>query len=253
MVFERRAVARYPVCLPVRYISPNIDFFSVTFDLNEKGAFVYSNILDTPDTFIELEFFYIAGKIFKTKGRVAWATTELNRWKALGRTGMGIEFLSPEPQTVTNIKWYIATYKERPRVIIIDDEPLFLKAITRKLERDGIRAIPLLDSMFSVRIIEEIDPICILIDYNMQELCFDTAIEKLRLSKRLEDIPIVLVSSESEETLKKVSSRYNINEYIKKEQLDKTLLSIIKEFVKLRENRPTLRDFCIEEILKRNR
>lgn len=246
MIQEKRRFLRHNVCIPVHYTSAEMDFFTVTLDLHEAGAFLYSQIFDTPKTTVDLEFFYIGGNLFKTKAKVVWTTLEINNYTAVGRTGMGIAFIEPALEVVNNIKWYISTYKERPKVVFIDDDPLFLKKVSTYLEKEKVRVITLFDSMFSIKVLTEIDPVAIFIDYNMKELPFQNAITQIKQNGFLKDIPIIVTSSEPEPFLSYLKSEYKLYDYIVKEKVYTEVIDIIKKVTYIRSTRPTLRDIKIE-------
>lgn len=236
---ERRKLTRWDVCLPIKYASDNLAFYGVALDLNQNGAFIRSDFLDTIGTVTQIDFHYISGKRIFTRSEVVWVATEDNRWKYNGKIGMGIKFLDANLEIQNCLSWYAQTYKERPKVVLIDDDPTFLSSITRYLEGFKIRGITLPDRGFHEKIIEQVDPVIIFLDYNMVNITPYEVVKILKANRKTKDIPLFLLSSEREDILKAFIKEYSVEGYISKDEPQHHIITTIQYYTNLRQKAST--------------
>lgn len=90
------------------------------------------------------------------------------------------------------------------RVLVIDDDPLILKAIVDLLERAGFRVVAQASALGAAQVIikERID--AAVIDWNLPLLRGDEVIRLLRGWDEVKDLPVLLISGAPDETLARI-------------------------------------------------
>ena len=90
--------------------------------------------------------------------------------------------------------------EERPKVVIIDDNPDFLFTMETFLERNGFDAITAEDGKKGLEIIEQEKPDIILLDVMMETLFSGFEVcKRVRTNPQLKDTPIIGISGMSDE------------------------------------------------------
>lgn len=94
----------------------------------------------------------------------------------------------PEPAAATG------TEGERPRVLVIEDDPSALELIRRVLETEGIETVPALDGAEGLDLAHRIAPSAITVDLLMPHVDGWEVLEKLKSDRETAGIPVVVVS-----------------------------------------------------------
>jgi len=121
--------------------------------------------------------------------------------------------------------------RQKPRILIIDDDASLLGAVRRLLTAAGLDVVtsetPLRLPQIAQR--EKID--LVLLDIEMPALTGEHVLEMTALFEFLREIPIVLHSARSEEDLKALVERSNAVGYIKKTGNPMSLVSQVRKFL----------------------
>lgn len=115
----------------------------------------------------------------------------------------------------------------RPRVLVVDDQPVNLKLLERKLERDGIEPLLAGDGVECLRIARSERPDLILLDVMMPEMDGLEACRLLNSYPETRDIPVIFITARSLKEDKLVGLGAGAVDYIVKPiDLDETVARV---------------------------
>ncbi len=121
--------------------------------------------------------------------------------------------------------------KEQPTVLIIDDDPTHLYVTRELLEDEGLRVYCHEGAFGATRRFTEVNPDLVLLDVNMPGLAGDTLANIMRgaqkrrqasgrhRAEREREVPIVLFSSNDEDSLRNSVIKFGLSGYICKGDL----------------------------------
>jgi DNA-binding response OmpR family regulator len=104
-------------------------------------------------------------------------------------------------------------------VLIIDDDPTILETARRLLERDGLRAVVYSQGFNATNFAVRHRPDLVLIDVNMPFLSGDSLAGIFKRHDALNDIPLVLFSSNEEGALRRMAREIGALGYISKSEM----------------------------------
>ncbi len=104
--------------------------------------------------------------------------------------------------------------KNKKKIMIIDDNTLFLFFTKELLEAEGYEVITYDRGLGATNLIKTIQPDMVLLDINMPGLPGDALASILHSNERVRDIPVVFHSSNNEDSLRKAVAEHKARGYI---------------------------------------
>jgi DNA-binding response OmpR family regulator len=114
------------------------------------------------------------------------------------------------------------------RILLVDDDPEFVRLVETVLRREGLTVISCLDGLEALDTLAKESFDLVVTDYEMPHLSGESLIERIRSSARHEKLPIVVVSAHTEEELTDVLMRKGAAFYLPKPLDFRQLVSIVR-------------------------
>jgi signal transduction histidine kinase len=140
---------------------------------------------------------------------------------------------------------------ERKNIIVVDDNPETLNVLRVTL-KDFYKVYPSLSASKMFDLLEHIQPDLILLDVEMREMNGYEAIEKLKSDDKYNTIPVIFLTSMSDEQSEMQGLKLGAVDYIHKPFVTQVLLQRIQTHLSLMEQQRVIRDWNkeIEELLE---
>lgn len=119
----------------------------------------------------------------------------------------------------------------RPRVLIVDDEPLFRKIVGRLLENMGAEAIESGDGEEALKAIEEEKPHVILSDIHMPNMNGIALLERVRKNRETALTPFIILTSDKGMELRDTAFRMGANDFVNKPLSMEDFTPRVKRFI----------------------
>ena len=117
--------------------------------------------------------------------------------------------------------------KKKPRILVVDDQPINIKLLQRKLERQGMEVFVAYDGRECLRIVGESVPDLILLDIMMPEMDGIETCQRLKENPSTETIPIIFITAKASKEGKLEGLDAGAVDYITKPiDLDETLARV---------------------------
>lgn len=123
---------------------------------------------------------------------------------------------------------------KHPKVLVVEDDHLFLRIFQEKFSRDGFQVATALDGQEGLEKIEKEKPDLVLLDIMMPRMDGVEMLEKVKTNPKTRDIPVIMLTNLGEEGVGKkcldlgaaafwIKSNHRLNEIVTKvkEVLDK--------------------------------
>jgi two-component system response regulator RegX3 len=107
----------------------------------------------------------------------------------------------------------LATPAEYPLVLVVEDEPSYVEALTVALERAGFGVVVAQDGVEALESFEAVSPRLILLDVMLPRL---SGIDVCRRVRATSDVPIIMVTARSEEIDAVVGLEVGADDYVTK-------------------------------------
>ena len=118
--------------------------------------------------------------------------------------------------------------ESQPTVMVVDDSVTVRKVTSRFLERQGYKVAVAKDGVDAIEILQETIPDLILLDIEMPRMDgFEVAIQ-IRHNKRLQHIPIIMITSRTGEKHRERALEIGVNDYMGKPFQENELLNKIQ-------------------------
>ena len=125
---------------------------------------------------------------------------------------------------------------EKHKVLVVDDEPDFLKIISYRLEKADYEVITASDGKGCIEQIKKFSPDIIIMDIMMPELDGIATVLKLKSLKEASSIPIIVCTAVKEADDEIVAQNLGVADYIRKspqaEDLTEDLIAKIERVLK---------------------
>lgn len=116
---------------------------------------------------------------------------------------------------------------EKPRILVVDDQPINIKLLQRKLERQGLEVLVAYNGHECLQVVEETKPDLILLDVMMPEMDGIETCQRLQANPETETIPIIFITAEASKEGKLEGLSAGAVDYITKPiDLDETLARV---------------------------
>ncbi len=119
-----------------------------------------------------------------------------------------------------------------PLIMVVDDSVTVRKVTTRLLERNGYDVVTAKDGVDAITQLQEIKPDCMLLDIEMPRMDGFEVATLVRHDDRLQDTPIIMITSRTGEKHKERAMGIGVNEYMGKPYQETTLLETIQDLIK---------------------
>lgn len=119
-------------------------------------------------------------------------------------------------------------FETQPTVLVVDDSVTVRKVTSRFLERQGIKVLIAKDGIDAIEILQDTIPNLILLDIEMPRMDGFEVATQVRNSKRLEQIPIIMITSRTGEKHRERAFEIGVNGYMGKPFQEKELLKNIE-------------------------
>ncbi len=120
----------------------------------------------------------------------------------------------------------------RPRcIMVVDDSVTVRKVTSRILERQGMDVMVAKDGVEAVAMLQERRPDVMLLDIEMPRMDGFEVARQIRHDDRLDDLPIVMISSRTGDKHKEHASQLGVNKFLGKPFQESELLATIDELV----------------------
>lgn len=121
----------------------------------------------------------------------------------------------------------ILSNKRKPKILVVDDQPINIKLLQRKLERQNMEVLVAYNGRECLRIVEETPPDLILLDIMMPEMDGIETCEHLKSNPATETIPIIFITAKASKEGKLEGLDAGAVDYITKPiDLDETLARV---------------------------
>ena len=114
-----------------------------------------------------------------------------------------------------------------PTILIVDDQPINVQLLKRKLEREGLQIVPAYSGLEALELVAEAKPDLILLDVMMPDMDGIEVCRRLQASAETRAIPIIFVTARTSKEGKLEGLRVGAVDYITKPiDLDETLARV---------------------------
>jgi len=121
----------------------------------------------------------------------------------------------------------VSSETEKPLILVVDDQPINIKLLQRKLEREGFEVLTAFNGQECLRIVEETTPDLILLDVMMPEMDGIETCAQLKAKEETETIPVIFITAKSSKEGKLEGLGVGAVDYITKPiDLDETLARV---------------------------
>ena len=120
-------------------------------------------------------------------------------------------------------------------ILVVDDGPVFIEALTISLEREGFGVIAAADGPAALKAISEKDPDLILLDVMLPGM---SGIDVCREIRKSSSVPVIMVTAKGEEIDAVVGLEVGADDYITKPYRLRELIARIRAILRRSENSP---------------
>ena len=117
------------------------------------------------------------------------------------------------------------------RILLVDDEPLFLEQIKPYLEAKGYSVETALDGKVALEKARQLNPVLILLDVIMPGLNGFEVLSKLKLDPKTSGIQVVMLTAKGETESINWAQRFGAIDYLIKPFSPEELLKVVKRYV----------------------
>jgi DNA-binding response OmpR family regulator len=119
-------------------------------------------------------------------------------------------------------------------VLLVEDDMSVSDMYRVRLEMDGYRVLTAADGETALRLIREITPVLVLLDYRLPRLDGSGVLRALRADERTRDQPVVVLSAFDEPRLVAEGRRLGILDWLVKTHITPAeLTAVVRRFVSL--------------------
>jgi two-component system alkaline phosphatase synthesis response regulator PhoP len=116
-------------------------------------------------------------------------------------------------------------------IIIADDEPHIVRALSFVFERDGYAVETASDGVSALRLIKELKPRIAFLDLVMPKMTGDEVCKTIKQDKNLQDIHIVILTCKGQELDRELSIASGADSFITKPFSPKEVLILVKDIL----------------------
>jgi CheY-like chemotaxis protein len=163
----------------------------------------------------------------------AWNAGKISRKDVAVLAGLRERFhISMEEHLAieSRILWELQPEKDRPTLLVVDDDERLLRVVTSTLNNAGFFTTPFTTSDEALSYLKDSSPDLILCDVNLRTSSMGgfAFYEKVRELDRLQTIPFIFLSGLTDETLVKTGKELGVDDYLSKPVSEEILLATIR-------------------------
>ncbi len=130
----------------------------------------------------------------------------------------------------SRILWETQPEKDRPTLLVVDDDEMLLSVVTNTLNNAGFFTAPFTTSDEALSYLRESTPDLILCDVNLRTSSMGgfAFYEKVRELDQLRNTPFIFLSGLTDETLVSAGKELGVDDYLSKPVSEETLLATIR-------------------------
>ena len=130
----------------------------------------------------------------------------------------------------SRILWEIQPVKNRPTLLVVDDDERLLKVVSKTLNEAGFITTPVTTSDEAYTYLKDSSPDLILCDVNLETSTMGgfAFYEKVREFERLRDTPFIFLSGLTDEALVRTGKELGVDDYLSKPISEETLVATIR-------------------------
>ncbi len=114
-----------------------------------------------------------------------------------------------------------------PSILVVDDQPINVQLLRRKLEREGIRVVSAYSGSEALELVQQNKPDLILLDVMMPDMDGIEVCERLQANEDLRGIPVIFITAQTTKESKLEGLNVGAVDYITKPiDLDETLARV---------------------------
>ena len=117
------------------------------------------------------------------------------------------------------------------RILLVDDEPLFLERIKPYLEGKGYSVETAPDGKTALEKVRQLNPVLILLDVMMPGLSGFEVLAQLKMDPKVSHIQVVMLTAKGETESIRWSQQFGAVDYLVKPFSPEELLKVIKNYV----------------------
>ena len=121
--------------------------------------------------------------------------------------------------------------ESKPTVLVVDDSVTVRKVTSRFLERQGFNVAVAKDGVDAIEILQDMIPDVMLLDIEMPRMDGFEVATQVRYNKRLQHIPIIMITSRTGEKHRQRALEIGVNDYMGKPFQEQALLSKIQQIL----------------------
>jgi chemosensory pili system protein ChpA (sensor histidine kinase/response regulator) len=121
--------------------------------------------------------------------------------------------------------------ESKSTVLVVDDSVTVRKVTSRFLERQGFNVAVAKDGIDAIEILQDTTPDMILLDIEMPRMDGFEVATQVRHNKRLQHIPIIMITSRTGEKHRERALEIGVNDYMGKPFQEQELLSKIQQIL----------------------
>jgi len=148
--------------------------------------------------------------------------------------GEGVTAIPPAPRDAGAIGRGPASRRERPLVLVVDDEQDLVELISLNLERNGFSSLAAEDGDAAIELTKRHQPDLVLLDLMLPGVDGTEVARRLRADPKTRDVPIVMLTARSEETDVVVGLTLGADDYVVKPVSPKVLMARVKAVMRRR-------------------
>ena len=120
---------------------------------------------------------------------------------------------------------------EKPRILLVDDEPSIVKMVGKRLEIEGFDVLVAMDGQDGLTKAQAEHPDLIILDLMLPKLNGYEVCTMLKQDTRYQKIPVVMFSAKSQDKDEKLGLECGANAYVKKPFRAQELMETIRSLL----------------------
>ena len=132
------------------------------------------------------------------------------------------------PQSIDSKR---GSLESKSTILVVDDSVTVRKVTSRFLERQGFNVVLAKDGIDAIEILQDMIPDMILLDIEMPRMDGFEVATQVRYSKRLQHIPIIMITSRTGEKHRERALEVGVNDYMGKPFQEQALLNKIQHIL----------------------
>lgn len=121
---------------------------------------------------------------------------------------------------------------DKKKVLIVDDEPDIVESIKFNLEHENIECVEAYDGEEALLKAKMESPDLIVLDIVLPKINGYKVCRLLKLDKRCEHIPIIMLTARTDETDRSMGEAAGADEYVRKPFIMDELVKMVKKYLK---------------------